>query len=100
MNITKNIVSRADALKISPDYVAFVEGDFDKFNVVDEKFSKLKRGAEVITYLHSEKVFVRAKVSKVDHNSYQAIDGPVIRVSNGEYSWRVDGSGFAWPLKG
>lgn len=32
MKITQNIVSRADALKISADYVAFVEGDFDKFN--------------------------------------------------------------------
>jgi hypothetical protein len=100
MNITQNIISRAEALKLAPDYVAFVEGDFDKFNVVDEKFSKLKKGQVVITYSHNEKVFVKAKVSKVDHSSFQAIDGPVIRVSNGEWSWRVDGSGYAWPLKG
>ena len=100
MEITKNIISRDDALKISPDYVAFVEGDYNKFNVVEEKFFKLKRGADVITYLHSKKMFVRAKVSGVDNKSYQAIDGPIIRVSNGEYSWRVDGSTYAWPLEG
>lgn len=96
VKITKNIISRADALKVSADYVAFVEGDFSKFNAVDEVFSKLKHGNEVLTYMDG--IFIRATVSKVDHNSYQAIDGPVIRVSNGEFSWRVDGDSYAWPI--
>ncbi len=26
------------------------------------------------------------------------VDGPVVRVSNGEISWRVDGNHYAWPL--
>lgn len=96
MKITKNIVSRTDAFKISADYVDFVEGNFSKFNVVNDKFSELKRGQQVITYV--EGVFVRAKVSKVDHNSHQAVDGPVIRVTNDEYSWRVDGDRYAFPI--
>ena len=41
-------ISRAQALAISPEYVAFAEGDFDAFGAVDEAFSKLKRGQKVI----------------------------------------------------
>jgi len=91
----KGIISRDEALAVSSDYVAFVEGDFSLFNKVNEKFSKLKRGQCVITFYEGK--FVRAKVSKIDHNSWRAIDGPVVRVSNGECSWRVDGAGYACP---
>lgn len=94
MNLTKNIISREEALKISPDYLPFVEGDFSKWKIIDEKFEKLKRGQAVLTY--SDKQFVLAKVSSIN-NTFQAIDGPVVRVSNGEYSWRCDGDHYAWP---
>lgn len=96
-HLTKNLISRKDAMAISPDYVAFVEGDFDKFDVVYAAFEKLKRGQAVITYDSIGKVFVRAKITSINHNDFRAVDGPIVRVSNGEFSWRVDGSGYAWP---
>ena len=97
MKITKGTISREEALSVSKDYVAFVEGDFSKFHTVNEAFEKLRRGQAVIT--HWEGQFIRAKVSSINNTSYQAVmgDGPVVRVSNGEYSWRVDGSHYAYP---
>jgi len=96
MNLTKNLISRSKALRVSPDYVAFVEGDFDAWGNVTDIFDALKRGQKVITYVEGK--FVEAKVTMVDNKSFRAIDGPVIRVSNGEYSWRVDGDCWAYPI--
>jgi len=96
MRITKNIISREEAEAISSDYVSFVEGDFDAYDKVNEEFEKLKRGQTVITY--DEGKFIKAKVSSIDQYSIRAIDGPVVRVSNGEYSWRVDGNKYAYPI--
>jgi hypothetical protein len=84
-------------MKLSPVYVAFAEGDLDKFDAMDKKFSKLEKGDKVLT--HSDNVFVIATVSSVNHNDPRAVDGPIVRVSNGEYSWRVDGNGYAYPVK-
>lgn len=95
MQLTKGLITRDEALAISSDYVSFVEGNFESFDVVDAAFGQLKRGQAAITY-HDGKFF-RVKVSSVDHKSYQAVDGPVVRVSNGEYSWRVDGDRYAFP---
>lgn len=95
MKLTKGIISRAEALAVSKDYVAFVEGDFDKFETVNSAFESLRRGQRVITYVDGQ--FVRAKVSSINHNDFRAIDGPVVRVSNGECSWRVDGDHYAYP---
>lgn len=95
MKLTKNIITRDEALAISPDYVAFVEGDFDKWNAVNAKFETLKRGQTAITYHDGQ--FVKVKVSSINSNSYQAIDGPVVRVGNDEYTWRVDGDRYAYP---
>ena len=95
MKLTKGVISRAQAMKVSPDYVAFAEGDFDKFEAVSKQFSALKRGQKVITYVDGK--YVTAKVSSINHSDFRAIDGPVVRVSNGEYSWRVDGNGYACP---
>jgi hypothetical protein len=97
MKLSKDIVGRAEALKISKDYVAFVEGDHDKFEVIIGPFEKLRRGQAVLTY--SDGQFVMAKVSSIDHKSFAAIDGPVVRVSNSECSWRVDGNRYACPVK-
>lgn len=99
MKLTKGIVSRERALEISPVYVAFVEKDFSKYNEVDRVFGQLKRGQKVLTYDHAQEVFVEAKVSSIKHDDIRAIDGPVVRVTNGECSWRVDGNGLAWPLE-
>lgn len=97
ITITKNIVERDDALTLSSDYVAAVEGNYDiLFDKVLPEFEKLRKGQQVLTYIDG--VFVKAKVSSINHNSPLAIDGPIVRVSNGEYSWRVDGDKYAIPI--
>ena len=95
MKLKKNIINRKEALKISPDYVAFAEGNFDKWDVVSEAFDTLKRGQTVLT--RWDKQFVIAKVTSINNEDLRAIDGPIVRVSNGEYSWRVDGNAYAVP---
>ena len=96
MNFTKDIMDRKEALALAPDYVAYVEGDYSKFSEVNEAFSGLKRRQKAITYYDGK--FIRVEVTSIDHDSYRAIDGPVVRVGNSEYTWRVDGSGYAWPV--
>jgi hypothetical protein len=96
MKLTKQLISREQALAVSPDYVAFVEGDFDKFDAVNTAFEGLKRNQAVITYVDGQ--FVLVKVTSINSNDFRAIDGPIVRVSNGEYSWRVDGDRYAFPL--
>jgi len=100
MKLTKGIITRDEAIQISPDYVAFVEGDFDKFNVVDKAFSTLSKGQEAISALMDDNLvtFVKVRVTSVNHHDPRSIDGPIIRVSNGEYTWRCDGSKYAFPL--
>jgi len=97
-NLAQNIVSREEALKLAPDYVAFVEGDHDKFEAVEKKFSKLTLGKKVLTC--SDGIFVFARVSSIKNDDPRAIDGPVVRVTNGEFSWRVDGNDYAYPVLG
>jgi len=97
MKLTKGIITRAEALKISADYVAWVEGDHNKFDVVEIAFNKMKRGQKAITF--EDGYFVEVKVTSVNHNDYRAIDGPLVRLGNGEYTWRVDGSNLAFPIK-
>ena len=97
---TKNVVSREDAMKMAPDYVAFAEGNSvfcdSEFDKVEEKFLKLRVGQKVITRHDDEYVIV--KVSSVNRNDPRAIDGPIVRVSDGEFSWRVDGCDYAYPV--
>ena len=98
MKLTKNIISRKEALKISTEYVAFVENTYEHYNHVMTAFDKLKRGQKVLT--RNDGKYILAKVTKVDGDCLEATlgDGPVIRVSNGEYSWRVDGDQYAYPI--
>jgi hypothetical protein len=95
MKLTKGVVNRMEAVRLAPDYVAFVNGNDSKFKAVDAKFSQLRVGQRVLTY--SDGTFVIAKVSSIRIPNYEA-DGPVVRVSNGEYSWRVDGDRYAYPV--
>jgi len=95
--MSRKVISRDEALKVSPHYVAFVEGDWDAFNKVEKVFEGLKRGQEVITFDKGE--FVLAKVTSINHDDFRAVDGPIVRVSDGESSWRVDGSKYAYPNK-
>lgn len=101
VNITKNVVSREDALRLCPDYVAFAEGDFSKFAGIWDAFDSVRKGASGITAVETgpkQFVFVRVTVTSVDHRDFRAVDGPVVRVSNGEYTWRVDGSKYMHAL--
>lgn len=97
MKLKKNIISRTEALKVSKDYVAFAEGDHKKLDKVMTAFENLKLGQTVLTC--SDGQFVMAKVSSINHDDFRAVDGPVVRVSNGEYTWRVDGNEYAFPVK-
>lgn len=94
--IPQSIITREEALKISPAYVKYCEGDFNQWEVVQKEFVKVRKGMPVITF-HSGH-FVKGKISNVDHRSYQAVDGPVVRFTDGQYSWRVDGVKDAFPI--
>jgi hypothetical protein len=100
MKLTKNIITRDEAVKLAPDYVAFVEGNWDKFDGVLTALDSAHKGQLAVTaHPDGDKfVFVRVRISSIDRNSIRAVDGPVIRVSNDEYSWRVDGDKYAFPL--
>ena len=95
--LTKGIISRKEAEKLAPEYVRFAaDRNWDDLSTVLSAFEKLRRGQECITYLDGQ--FMKVKVSTISHNDIRALDGPVVRVSNGEYSWRVDGNGYAFPI--
>lgn len=99
MNLTKGVVTRKQAVAMAPDYVAFVEskgGSMKAWSKMNVKFETLKRGQKVLTC--SKGVYVIAKVSSVNSDDFRAVDGPIVRVSNGEYSWRVDGGDYAAPV--
>jgi hypothetical protein len=99
MKITKDIITREQALAIAPSYVAFMEsGDFDLYEEVRRNFETAKKGAAAITMvrLDDKMVFVKGKISSVNHDDFRAVDGPVVRFANSEATWRVDGSGNAY----
>jgi uncharacterized protein (DUF2249 family) len=89
------IVSLEDAKKLAPKYVKFIQ-ERKNFDLVMDTFDALKKGQAVLTC--HDGVFVRAKVTSVKHDDFRAVDGPVVRVATKEWSWRVDGSDYAWPL--
>ena len=95
MKLTAGIVSKATAKRLVPQYVEYVEGNFDKWTDVFAKFETLSVGNTAVTFANGK--FVMVRVSSIRHNDIRAVDGPVVRVSNGEYSWRVDGDKYAYP---
>lgn len=86
----------SEAVKLAPDYVSFIQGNFNLFGSIEEKFEKLKKGDFVISYRNNH--FVKCKVSQVSRNDPRAIDGPLVRVIDNECSWRVDGCRYAYPI--
>ena len=100
MKLTKGVISKEEAMKLAPAYVKWTEckngNDWAAWDKVWAKFQKLKRGQAVIT--HCEGVYVKAKVASLKSASHPDAEGPVVRVSNGEWTWRVDGNGYAYPL--
>jgi len=96
MVLTQNFITDDEAKKLAPDYVKYAKGDFSFFDKIFAAFNKLKKGQNVVTFCGG--VFVKAKISSIKHDDVRAIDGPVVRVSSGEWSWRVDGDGYAFPI--
>jgi hypothetical protein len=96
MKITQGLLSTAEVKKFAPQYVKFVGGDFDEWDPIFKQFKTLKVGNHAVTYVAGK--FVAVRVTSIRHNDIRAVDGPVVRVSNGEYTWRVDGDNYAYPL--
>jgi hypothetical protein len=96
MKLTKNVITEADATKIAPDYVKFIKGDWDALTAVLKAFERIRRNQKAITYVDGQ--YVQVKVTSVNSNDWRAIDGPIVRVGNGEYTWRVDGDRYCWPV--
>lgn len=107
-----NLLSRDEAFKLAPDLVLFTELEggmsnpkwHDLFEKIDSGMAKFKRGNRVLVTSTPDdpkhktaggKQYRICKVTSVDHNSYQAIDGPVIRVGDDTGTWRIDGSEYA-----
>lgn len=104
--LTKGVITRDEAVAISPEYVAFVEQhtladailnpfmwDYDNLDAHGYARAGVKAGQQAITYMDGQ--FVRVKITSTKIPGHDA-DGPVVRVSNGEYSWRVDGDKYAF----
>jgi len=104
--LTKGVITRDEAFAICPDYVAFVEQhtlneailnpfmwDYEKLDGHGYPTAGIKVGQDAITCMDGQ--FVRVKVTSAKHPQHDA-DGPTVRVSNGEYSWRVDGDKYAF----
>lgn len=104
--LTKGVITRDEAVAMCPDYVSFVEKHADVEAIIEPfmwNYDKkdrhgypttgIKVGQAVITCWEGQ--FVRAKVTSLKQPGHEG-DGPVVRVSNGEYSWRVDGDKYAF----
>jgi len=106
MKLTKGVISRDEAAVLAPDYVKYRDimdstgeypREFDELlDKVFEACNGLKRGQTAITC--NDGVYVKVKVTSVTR-SWMNEDGPVVRVGNGEWTWRVDGNEYAWPIR-
>ena len=75
-----------------------MEGNWNILSrIVIPAFEQLKRNQTAITFHDGQ--YVKVTVSSINSNTPAAIDGPVVRVSNTEASWRVDGDHYAFPIK-
>jgi hypothetical protein len=109
--IFMNILSRDQAFAISPELVMFteLEGGMSNpqwsmmYEKIDGGMQKFKKGQRVLVAhqppmnhkTSGGKQYRMCKVTLVDTTSYQAEDGPVIRVGDGTESWRIDGAEYA-----
>lgn len=100
----KCIITREEAERIVPDLVMFTEnrGDHDLFDKIDEAQNKVKRGQQVVIAFKNYKeptksVYAYVQVTSVK-NDWRNEDGPVIRITDGKYSWRTDGCNWIAPI--
>ena len=98
MKFTKNIITREEAVALAPAYVKFIEDkDWDALmKLVIPAFETLKRGQSAVTFSYG--VYLRVKVTSLNNHDFRAVDGPIVRVGNDEYTWRVDGDRYAYPI--
>ena len=101
MKLRVGVITKEEAAKLAPVYVKWrgckTGRDWTAFDKLWAKFQKLKQGQAVITY--SGGVYVKARVTSIQPANHPDAEGPVVRVGNGEWSWRVDGCDYAWPIK-
>jgi hypothetical protein len=96
MKLTKHLLSRAEALKLAPAYVKWIETRKEEWCLqVLGAFEDLRVGQRAVTWDNGTYVLVRVTSRRC---CWMNEDGPVVRVGNGEYTWRVDGSGCAYPV--
>lgn len=95
--VSKGVIGRDEAERISPEYVRYAaDGDWGAAGAVLAAFEGLRRGQRVLTYTDGK--FVLARVTSVNDADPRAVDGPMVRVGNGEFTWRVDGDRYAFPI--
>ncbi|MCK9462618.1 MAG: hypothetical protein M0R80_23615 [Proteobacteria bacterium] len=108
-------ITREQAIEIDGLYVKFREGcgarqtqeDSDAYWAAFEHIhsvqNELHQGQLVLTVAldcdRDKPQFIVAQVSSVKRNCIQAVDGPVIRVTDGDMSWRVDGANYCVPAR-
>lgn len=100
--LTKGVITETEAKELAPEYVAWVKASrskpmaknyWDAYDKMNAKFERLKRGQAVITCNDGQ--YVKCKVSSMK----PGFDGEdEVRVGNGEYTWRVDGADYAYPI--
>jgi hypothetical protein len=107
-----NLLSRDQAFILAPDLVTFteLEGGSNNpqwsalYDKIDSGMQKFKKGQRVLVAATPDnpthktaggKQYRVCKVTNVDHDSYQAEDGPVIRVGDDTGTWRIDGAEYA-----
>ena len=91
------ILTEVQATEISPAYVQSTKHDWKALYTILDAFNNVKKGGFVLTLAPDRKHFVVAKVSSKNYTPY-AEDGPVVRVSDGKQSWRVDGNTYCVPI--
>ena len=96
-------IPKEKVCKIAPDYITAFDyknkNSSEAFFRVWDKFNALKRGQLVITKAKNNRGYIIAKVTSVKFDNWIEPEQPVLRVTDGEYSWRVDGDAFAYPLE-
>jgi hypothetical protein len=112
--VTKNLLTRDEAFALAPEYVTYVEFPNERrmkgedpnaywraFDKVSDAMNGMKRGQACLTCAGAcageVKQYVKCKVSSTKM-TWRSEDGPEVRVSNGEFSWRVDGCDYAYPI--
>lgn len=84
-------ITRDEAFKLSPKYVEFIENPSSGFMDIVDGCYKLKKGQKCLTYSRPENRWIIGKISSVCYD-WRSEDGPVMRFTDGKYSWRIDGS--------